>query len=604
MQDALHGSILHAEARARSGPCARALGRWGIVLAALMSACPSSSGRQTSPPGTPGSTAAPKATGPCPTIDYAQLEPATQHPDSRTIELTRVFQREEARNAIVVVPTPLDIDVIRVGRPRPGPKLGGGIGLGWMGLEASWVATATSPEVEAPLAAWLAAQAELGEHQRGSYLLDTRARYARSVDPPAAWGGLGCVEEAAARANREESRAEAATDHAAQALQGILEALPSPRPGDELLLGYLLEAQLEHPYEPKQAERSIALFSKLVTDKTLDRELRARAAEQLARIHGPGSKAFVGGLEQVLALTQDPALTTATLVKLADVAAFQDDAAKAEALRVKLMARPDLERWKAAQTLALLAQDRLDRGAFELARDDAARCARESTGDFALDPDPWGCAPVLAEALAELAEAPAKATVPLAFLGPLAIASMESALARHDHQQARHVGMLLLAELPEAAEAPEAIAMLMGIVQSEAEKAALADKERQYGPGSPWAAQQRQRLAWEEEPTAVEQRLAALIEPKREPVMVRLPSKPIELTAELRERATMVAHACAATLGKGRRVVRIGVDTIGTTPVATVRGAKPATEACLRRATESRFRSVGPVQISFGVALE
>jgi hypothetical protein len=46
------------------------------------------------------------------------------------------------------------------------------------------------------------------------------------------------------------------------------------------------------------------------------------------------------------------------------------------------------------------------------------------------------------------------------------------------------------------------------------------------------------------------------------------------------------------------------VDTSGTLPIATVRGARPTAEACLRRATESRFRSVGPVRISFGLALE
>jgi hypothetical protein len=610
MQRAPHGTNIDIDAEARSRSCARAARQRSIVLVALALACAPSAGRRTSPPGASGSAAAPKpdSTGPCPAIDYAALEPATRHPDSRTIELTRVFQREEARATVVTVPAPFDLDVMRVGRPAPGPKLGGGIGLGWMGLEASWVASVTSPEVEAPLASWLAEREALGEHQRGSYLLDTRVRYARSVDdPPPAWGGLRCVEEAAAQADRDESQAEAATERAAEALRGALEALASRRPGDELLLGHLLEAQLTYPYEPKAAERPIALYSKVANDEALDRELRARAAEQLARVHGPGSNAFVRTLEQVLSLTKDPELAIETLVKLADVADFHHDAAKAEALRVRILERlgPQGESWRVAQTLASLAQARLDRGAFELARDDAARCAQQSAADFALDPDPWGCAPVLAEALAELAQAPAGVKVPLAFLGPLAIASMESALERHDHEQAKHVGMLLLGELPEAAEAPEALAMLMGIVQSDDERAELAAKqEREYGPQSAWAEQQRQRLAWDHEPAEVEQQLASLREPERAPVVVRLPTTPAELTTELRARATMVGETCAATLPKGRRAVRISVDTSGILPIATVRGARPTAEACLRRATESRFRSVGPVRISFGLALE
>ena len=528
-------------------------------------------------------------------------------PDAGTIELTRVFQREEVRDQVVSVPTPFDLDVMYVRRPTSGGKGGGGVAMGWQSLEASWVASATSPEAEAPLATWLAAREVLGTHQRGSYLLDDRARYARSIEPPAAWGGRRCVDEAAAEAERDEQQAEAATQRAAEALRGVLEALPSPQPGDELLLAYLLEEQLPYPYEPKDAERPMALLSKVAGDRAVSRELRARAAEQLARVQGPDSKAFVGSLEQALSLTKDPVLTVETLVKLADVADYQGDDAKAEALRVKLMALLDPQendRWRVAHTLALLAQARLDRGAYELALDDAARCARESAGEIEHDPDPWGCAPVLAEALAELAGAPAKVEVPLAFLGPLAIASMDSALVRHDHQQAKHVGMLLLRELPEAAEAPEVLAMLMGIVQSEDERAALATKKaRKYGPKSPWAEQQRGRLAWELEPAAVEEQLAALREPKRAPVVVRLPAKPIELTAELRARATMVGETCAAVLPKGRRAVRIGVDTSGTVPVVTVRGAKPAAAACLQRATESRFRSVGPVMITFGVAL-
>lgn len=581
----------------------------GVVLVALLGACTPATGRSTAPPGRHEATSTPRPepAAPCPAIDYAALEPTPQV-DARTIELTRVFQREEARDQVVTVPAPLDLDVMHIRRPMPGSQLGGGIGLGWMSLQASWVASATSPEIEASLATWLAAREALGEHQRGSYLLDTRARYVKSVEPPAAWGGRRCVEEAAAQADRDESEAEAATKRAAEALQGGLEALASPRPGDELLLGYLLEAQLPYPYEPKDAERAMGLYAKVASSKAVASELRARAAEQLARIHGPRSEAFVDALERVLSLTKDPELTVETLVKLADVADLDGDAAKAEALRVKLMARlgpQEQERWRVAHTLAELAAARLDRGAYELALDDAARCARESAGEIEHDPDPWSCAPVLAEALAELAQAPAGVAVPLAFLGPLSLASMESALARRDHQQAEHVGKLLLAELPAAAEAPAVVAMLLGIVASDDERATLAAMhQREHGPKSTWTEQQRRRLAWEHEPAAVEQQLAALREPSRPPVVLRLPTKPIELTAELRARATMVGEACVTTLPKGRRAVRVGVETSGTRPIVTVSGAKPAAKACLLRAAGARFRSVGPVQITFGLALE
>lgn len=580
-----------------------------LILLGLMNACGPTAGRSTSSPGTTGATTQAAPDAPCPAIDYAALEPTPQA-DARTLALTRVFQREEARDMVVSVPTPFDLDVMQVRRSPPAPKLGGGLGMGWQGLEASWIASATGPELEAPLSTWLAARDVLFAHQRGSYLLDDRARYARSVEPPAAWGGRRCVEEAAAQAERDEQHAEAETERAAEALRGALEALPSPRPGEAFLLGYLLAEQLPYPYEPKDAARSIALFTKVADDQAASRELRARAAEQIARIQGSGDKAFVGSLERVLSLTKDTELTIETLVKLADVAEYHDDDAKAEALRVKLMALLEPQdprattRWRVGRTLASLAEARLARGAYELALDDAARCARESAGELPHDPDPWGCAPVLSEALAELAQAPAGVEVPLAFLGPLALASMRSALARHDHQQAEHVGRLLLAELPDAAEAPEVIAMLTGIVQTDDARAELAAaQQRSYGPKSAWTEQQRRRLAWENEPAAVEQQLAALRVPARAPVMVRLPTKPIELTAELRERATLVGETCAAVLPKGRRAVRIAVDTSGTLPVVTVRGAKPAAAACLRRATESRFRSVGPVMITFGVAL-
>ncbi|MCX4244980.1 hypothetical protein [Paraliomyxa miuraensis] len=582
-------------------------------MAMLVGAC-GPSPRPTSVPDGGGNPSAPSSPGgSCPAIDYAALESDDRNPDTRTIALTRVFQREEARADLVIAPAPFDLDVMRIARPGPPPgKMGGGFGLGWEGFDARWVAAATSPEVEAPLAAWTAAWKVLADHQRGSYLLDQRVRFAGSVEPPAAWGGLRCVEEAAARAERDETKAGEEVERTEQALRGVLEGLPSLRPGDELLLGMLLADRLPHPHDPKDAERPIALFTKVVRDEANGRELRARAAEQLARVQGPGVESFGPALEQVLALTEDPALKVETLVKLADVAEYGGDDARAESLRMQVMElfeRPngalEHQAWRKARILGELAEARLERGAFEQARADAARCAQETVADFPREPDPWGCAPTLAEAMAELAEAPAGVEVPLAFLGPLAIASMDSALARRDHEQAEHAGMLLLSALPQAAQVPEAIAMLMGIVQTEEERARLAEKKlAEYAREGQWTEAQRQRLAWDLSPAAVEEELAALMNPRRSPVVVRLPQAPIELTEDLRTRATLAGEACADVLGSRRRPVQVSVDTRGTTPVVTVKGAKTAAEACLLRATASRFRSVGPVRTSFGVALE
>ena len=342
---------------------------WPCVLGVLLAACAPAAKRPTSSPGAGATTStatAAESDAPCPTIDYAALEEPESRPDVRTIALTRVFQREEARAQVVTVPAALDLDVIRVGPPlsRNG-KGGGGMGFGWTMLQPSWVASATSPEVEAPLAAWDAAWDALGTLQRASYLLDVRARYTRSAEPLPGWGGRHCVEEAAAKAEREEQEAEATKDRAAEALRAVLEGLPSPRPGDAFVLAYLLENQLPYPYPSGGTARPIALLSKVAGDKSVDRELRARAVEQLARLHGPDSKAFVVSLEQVLALTRDRELIVETLLKLAAVAGYRGDPAKAEALHVRTLEQlgPEAEGWRVAATYSALAHARLERGA-------------------------------------------------------------------------------------------------------------------------------------------------------------------------------------------------------------------------------------------------
>ncbi|MCB9569571.1 MAG: hypothetical protein H6710_20540 [Myxococcales bacterium] len=162
---------------------------------------------------------APDIGPPCPAVDYAALEPAERHPDTRTIALDRVFRREEARPKTAARPPRVDLGVLPPPRHGPYMKGGGGFGLGWQGLEARWVAGALRPEIEAPFAAWLAVRERYLEHMRGAYLLDTRARYARSVEPPAAWGGRRCIERAAAEAAAARDAAEAEAQEAAMTLQ-------------------------------------------------------------------------------------------------------------------------------------------------------------------------------------------------------------------------------------------------------------------------------------------------------------------------------------------------------------------------------------------------
>lgn len=544
---------------------------------------------------------------PCPAIDTA-TEPDTRHPDGRTIALTRVFRREESRPSRVSSPPRFDLGRLLRPPPGPPPKGGGGFGLGWRGLDAGWVANALRPGLVAPFTAWIAARERLGAHQRGRYLLDLRARHARSIEPSAAWGSRRCLERAADRAAAEERAAEAALAQASGALTQTLEALDSPTGGEALLLANLLAQALPYPHPSADAARPIALLRKVTDDTTQDRELRARAAEQIASLLPPGSSEFRAALARVLELTRDPELSVETLVKLADTS---DDPTQAEALRVEILGRLDRRqrparreedhlRWRVAETLAELAEARLERGAFALARADAARCARASADDFPRDPDPWGCATVLAEATATLAT-PVDAEVPLAFLGPLALATMTSALARHDRDQARHVGALLLAELPEAAEAPKALALLVALAPDPAEAAALSERARRdHGPGSAWEATQRHRLAWEYEPAAVEDQLAALREPLR--LSVRsAPTTRAALEEDLRARGTWIVDACAGSTGRALGRIKVRVDTTGTTPVVAVDGGAPVEAACLRREARAYFRSVGPARVVFEV---
>ncbi len=540
---------------------------------------------------------------PCPVVDFADLEPKAHTPDARTVALDRIFESAERREALGKAAR-YRLGKLRVSEPEIGPAWRRGVGMGWMGLEPAWVDATLSPGLRGPFESWIAARERLGELQRASYLLDTRVRYARSVAAPESWGGLTCVEQAASRVELDLEKAEADTEQAATGLLASLRAQPSLTAGDSMLLGYLLEARLPYPRDPTAADlaEALALFTALSNDARVDRELRARAAEALARTQPSTEvKAFRAALERVLTLTRDPELRVETLIKLADTA---EDPRVAEKLRSKIIEQIDGHEsgWRLAQTLSARAQNRLERGADALALRDAARCARESPNDFPRDPDPWGCAPILAEALAQLARAPDDAVVPLSFLGPLALASMNSALDRFDHDQARRVGTLLLDLSPDAAEVPQVLDMLISLAATPADRARLTEiRSRDYGPESTWSRAQRERLAWKMEPEAVETQLVRLTSTTRRGG-VRWPNNQAEFEAQLRQRARQVSEVCAGRLGRGARV-GVRVDTTGPIPGAAVSGTSAAGSRCVKRSVRAEFRSVGSAKIDFEIVV-
>src|SRR5262249_2947071 len=131
------------------------------------------------------------------------------------------------------------------------------------------------------------------------------------------------------------------------------------------------------------------------------------AAEQTASIYLRVSEHVRGiaALQRVLVLTKDQDLKIETLIK---IAALTDGSAAREKLLEQILAELDrgIGGYRVAQTLAQLAELRLERGAFALARDAAVRCALEVGDDFPEEPDPWSCASTLAQALGELGGAP------------------------------------------------------------------------------------------------------------------------------------------------------------------------------------------------------
>lgn len=536
----------------------------------------------------------------CPVFALADLEPPPLTPDPRTVELSVLVSPPVTRHGSIEL---IDLGAVTVAVPTP-DKGGWGFGMGWHNLEASWVEAGLAPAIGPMFRVWIAARATLSDEQRRSYLLSKRARYLRSQPAPLAWGAPRCTEEARAQAEVAVRRGEELLVARTESMRVQLEMMTARTPAETFLLAYLLEESTlrvswpEKP-DPAELERVRRMYTQVLDDRGAPVELRARAAEHLAIIEPDGrGPAFERWLERVLALTRDPELRIDTLIKLADVAERPGVEERRRSELIDLLERQG-DGWQLAEQLARRAEGYLARGAYRKAADDAVRCAGVVTADLPDEPDPWGCAQVLAQALAESGEVPKSATVPRAFLGPLALEWMRAAGERRDRDQVRHLGHKLLELAPDAAEAPEALLMLASVDPGERE-ALLARKTRDYGPDSAWSAAQRERLAWDREPDELDVALAELAEPREPPPLVA-PRTRVEQYAELSARANAAAVACLKDLRPGRR---IAVEVHTPELRVDVAGASGASAACLRRAVRARFRSLGPAFVTFELRLQ
>lgn len=518
------------------------------------------------------------------------------------IDLAEVFPREEAR-APGAATWVIDLGRRPYSRDPGSGDPGGvsGVGLGFPGLDSSWVKDDLSPPLAAALEVWSAAEQAWMEQTRGAYLLEQRANLLRAVPPGDEGFALRCAIAARTTALDLARAHDVAARDAAARLVALLDARAAKTVAERLLLGCLLADRTMHRVDaarPARA-RSLELLASVANDPRAPRRLRALAAEQVAgELDDSQGAARLAALRQVLALTSDPEQRIETLIKLADLAPRKpaEQEKQLEQILAELGRRP--ASYRAAIAWSKLARLRLDRGAFALARDAATQCARATSEDQLESPDPWGCAPLLADALDALGGASPGAEVPLSFLGPLAFQIMSRSIARLDRDEARRAGELLLARAPMAADAPQALDLLISLSSdAQARSALLARRERDSGPGSDWYAAQRARLAPSNALPELDKALSRLVQPPRH-LGKPAPTTEEQRRAELTQRLEQVLRGCDRELAASGREITLRIDTTGSLPKATTVGANEKLAACLAGLAASSFRSVGPARIS------
>jgi hypothetical protein len=569
----------------------------------------------------------------CPEIDTDALEKTQRNAvefAEGSVPVKRLFRADP--------PAPPDASGAKVRRtrrlgiivfnPHDGDVFGThGVGMGWHGLHAGWFESGVDASVRPPLHEWDAAQTELHELQSRGYVLGVRARFLSNMPedsehPRVVHGpSLACTRQAEEHAKAGLPEAKAKESAKADALMAVLEARPQLQASEKLLLGGLLESRLPYPPEPgsDEVKRVRSLLEAALAEGGADPEIRARSAEMLARVSDSGSPEFRTRLRRVLKLTRDPDLKVETLVKLA---AIEPVPAKKERLFLQILqeveeqleveveveaeagADSDAEdvrsAWRVAWVLADLAELHLERGAYTLARDEAARCAREGAANFPRNADPWSCAVTLAEALAELGEVPEGLEVPARMVGPLALALMRASEARFDRGEARRVGARALEMDPDAAEAPQILGLLAAMSEDADEREAIEQRLAELTDWeSSWTKAQRARLAEDREPSDFKASLDRLTRVEAR-VHRRPPTTDAELEEQLGERAGAVAWTCLASTDRKRRLA-VTVETGDASLRARVRGGSGSLRTCVRRATEARFRGLEPGKVSFTI---
>jgi hypothetical protein len=482
------------------------------------------------------------------------------------------------------------------------PGSGIGIGIGFPGLDPAWVTGNLSPPVAAAVDVWWAEMRAWSDQQRVALLL--QGRQAAIGASPAADGGLAlrCATAARARAEELAQVHDAAAREAATRVVRLIEALPASTAAERLALGALLVSRAIRGREDETSpsfERARQVLTSVLREASAPAELRARAAEQLASCArgGTAGEGMVPALRQVIALTRDPELRVDTLTKLADLAPGTPAELEKQLEQIVAELAHAAPNYRLADALAKLARVRLERGELALVRDAATACARATGKDDLDGSDTWGCAPLLADALAELGGAAPGAEIPLRFLAPLGVEIMSRAIDRLDRDEARRAGELVLARLPMTAEAPHILDSLASIAVDPQVAAALRERRaRDYGPGSAWLAAQRARLASHNDVAHVERISTALLAPADRPGTPP-PKATDQVRAELLQRVAQVIQGCESELATSGREIALRIDTTGAIPKATATGAGAKVTACLERMVVTRFRSVGPAKI-------